>query len=321
MQINENEILKALTYLKLIKNNFHTQTFQISPQDAAAILERNNTKNRPLNLRRCLTIAESIKRGEWQFNGDIIRFGKSGQLLDGQHRLKAIVLAEKTVKSLACFNLEDEVFHTIDVDAKARTASDVLAMENYTHYTLVTSALRTIMMFDYSGLFRPTNQEAKPSATQILQFARQHDKQFLEEIARMADRRRNVNKFIGTTFHTAFYYLLTYRINPAYQKKDIAFLREQFLDKLEKGSNLEFENPILQLREKLISFKSEKYKSVHEEIAFSYFIKAFHLYANSLTVKNLRISNFNPETARKIYQTVFAPKRESFISLLESHQK
>ena len=56
---------------------------------AREILEKYNNGNRPLKKDHVKNLASSLKNNEWMLNGEAIAFSKSGDLLDGQHRLTA----------------------------------------------------------------------------------------------------------------------------------------------------------------------------------------------------------------------------------------
>lgn len=55
----------------------------------------NNVTNRPLTLSNVESYAQEMLRGRWRLNGECIIIGKTGLLLNGQHTLIALVLAEQ----------------------------------------------------------------------------------------------------------------------------------------------------------------------------------------------------------------------------------
>ena len=67
----------------------------ISPEEAARFLEKN-TNNRALTEQQVRYYAQQMKAGEWTYDGQPIRFAEDGQLLDGQHRLTALVESNTT---------------------------------------------------------------------------------------------------------------------------------------------------------------------------------------------------------------------------------
>jgi len=103
------------------------RVMQVTPDIARAWLQRN-TGNRPFRRANANKVLNDIKRGGWKMTGDAIRFSKSGKLIDGQHRLTAVVESGITVETLVISGLDDEIFDVIDTGAK-RGKSDVVAIE------------------------------------------------------------------------------------------------------------------------------------------------------------------------------------------------
>ena len=103
-----------------------TMTFEkITPSRAAVILEANNN-NRGIRPRHVMFLAQEMIDGKWVVNGDAIRFATDGVLLDGQHRLLAVVSSGCSIESYVIRGLDRGlVFPTIDIVAP-RTAGDTL---------------------------------------------------------------------------------------------------------------------------------------------------------------------------------------------------
>lgn len=53
----------------------------------------NNKKNRPINIGWLMNLRQQILRKKWRFNGETVIVGEGGELLSGQHRLLAFILA------------------------------------------------------------------------------------------------------------------------------------------------------------------------------------------------------------------------------------
>lgn len=101
----------------------------VTPELASEWLKLN-TLNRPKKLHKIALYAADMKAGHWPRTGATICFSRSGRLLDGQNRLQAIVDSGITVRMLAVWDLDDDIFDVIDGGAR-RTASDVLVIEGY----------------------------------------------------------------------------------------------------------------------------------------------------------------------------------------------
>lgn len=103
---------------------------EITPEMAQVMLQRN-TKNRPVNQSQLNRLTKEIIEDRWKVNGDAIRFnGKA--LVDGQHRLMAVIKAGKPIKTLVVEGLDSDVFQTIDI-GKARSQGDTLAVEGHSN--------------------------------------------------------------------------------------------------------------------------------------------------------------------------------------------
>ena len=125
-------------------------TESISPEMAAEYLKKN-TRNRPCLQGRIYDYANAMKRGEWVQNGDAIRFGSDGVLIDGQGRLKACIAADMSFTTLVVRGLDPETFKTIDL-GKKRNVPDLLAIRGEKNTTKLTRALRFLLMYE-AGTF------------------------------------------------------------------------------------------------------------------------------------------------------------------------
>lgn len=80
----------------------------ITPKMAEEYLKHNKI-NRTLKDKRVTSYANDMKDGAWQLNGEAIRFNKSGDLIDGQHRLNAIIRANKPIQTVVMRGINDTV--------------------------------------------------------------------------------------------------------------------------------------------------------------------------------------------------------------------
>lgn len=100
---------------------------EITPDTARAWLERN-IGNRPASPAVVSRYAKDMSSGQWKMTGDPIRFSRTGKLIDGQHRLSAIIQAGVTIQCVVMQDLADEIFDVLD-SGKGRGKSDVLSIE------------------------------------------------------------------------------------------------------------------------------------------------------------------------------------------------
>lgn len=97
----------------------------VTPAMANSLL-KSNIGNRTVRKNRVSNYATQMRRGQWQLTGDAIRISRTGKLLDGQHRLLAIVEADVPVETLIIEGLDDDVFTVLD-SGLGRSPSDALS--------------------------------------------------------------------------------------------------------------------------------------------------------------------------------------------------
>jgi len=85
----------------------------VMPAQAVKWLERNKS-NRKLRSAYVRRLAEDMRRGFFFYTGDPLKFDRDGWLLDGQHRLSALVEANITLDFMVVSNLPSVVYSVID---------------------------------------------------------------------------------------------------------------------------------------------------------------------------------------------------------------
>lgn len=86
--------------------NFNQKTqdgYEISPEQAKKWLEKNDN-NRNINYAKVKKMAKDMKEGHWDTTHQGIAIASDGTLVDGQHRLLAIVESGVTVRMNVTFN-------------------------------------------------------------------------------------------------------------------------------------------------------------------------------------------------------------------------
>lgn len=98
---------------------------EINPVIAEVILRERNAVNRVLSEMTSEKYAADMKQGRWQQTDEPIIFSESGFLLDGQHRLRAVILSGCTITFLLAKGIKEEAQMVMD-DGKGRKHGDYL---------------------------------------------------------------------------------------------------------------------------------------------------------------------------------------------------
>lgn len=129
---------------------FQLVELPISPALATNILE-TKAPNRNVSEARVEAYASDMRVGRWLRNGETIKFDRFGRLLDGQHRLWAVVMADVTVTFVVALGVAPEAMPTVDT-GRPRRFADVLQIAGNTRGQDISSTVNLIWRYE-SGVW------------------------------------------------------------------------------------------------------------------------------------------------------------------------
>lgn len=101
------EFNNTLLQTHFLKRSERDGFYKIDKELAEYLLTKNIKNYRALDSARVRKYAEDIKAGLWKANGETIVFDKEGHLVNGQHRLNAIIKSNATVIIYIVFDVDD----------------------------------------------------------------------------------------------------------------------------------------------------------------------------------------------------------------------
>lgn len=104
-------------------------TIYVTPKLAHEWLSSRNKGNRSIGQGVAKRYAEAMKEGRWKLTHQGIAFDRDGLLLDGQHRLMAVILAQISVPFWIIPDCDRETFDVLDV-GRRRTAGHLIEHPN-----------------------------------------------------------------------------------------------------------------------------------------------------------------------------------------------
>jgi hypothetical protein len=140
---------------------------RISPAKAGQYLEHNES-NRKLSRTIVQTYAAEMQRGEWLMNAEAIKFDWNGRLVDGQHRLRAVIVSGRTLEFLVARNLDPCCFKTIDT-GKIRNSADIMSLHGVAYPSAVATAYRLLWTY-----ISRDKSKRRISNTQLIKFMGKH---------------------------------------------------------------------------------------------------------------------------------------------------
>ena len=104
-----------------------SNVLMVDPALAASWLAKNAQHNRPLRPTVVAGYAQQMQRGQWQLTHQGVAFDVNGILIDGQHRLSAVVQSNCIVPMMVTINAPSVAFEALDCGI-GRTIGDRLKM-------------------------------------------------------------------------------------------------------------------------------------------------------------------------------------------------
>lgn len=109
-----------------LSNGWSVGVVRVTP-DLAREMLKNNTENRPVKKTGIARYAAIMQAENWTLSPDGIIFSND-RLIQGQHRLNAVIVSGKSVEFIVWTNVDDNVFKALDRGV-SRTASDALGID------------------------------------------------------------------------------------------------------------------------------------------------------------------------------------------------
>ncbi len=108
----------------VLPGNLVGRPMRITPELAETWLKANEG-NRVLRQSKVLELAEMMERGAWRLTHQGVAFSPNGRLLDGQHRLQAIVLSGRTVEMMVTHGIDEDAYKVMDIHGKRSLADNL----------------------------------------------------------------------------------------------------------------------------------------------------------------------------------------------------
>ncbi len=249
---------------------------RVTPKIAAEWLNKN-TSNRRLDMHRARALAEHMRQGRFYLNGDTIRFAKDGSLIDGQHRLQAVILANLPVELEVRRGLDAFVMPTIDVGV-ARSMSDVLRIMGHTNTAKLAPSINWANFFasaDSAMALNTLHRFKSLTALDQLDFINQHP--FIIDAVLQGSKWYEKFRQLTPTLMMGQYYH-AHSIDPE--------AAMDFFSGLASGANMDENDPRMALRRRLILRAGSLRKEALPNIAVIH-IYAWNAWRDGRTLKRL----------------------------------
>lgn len=215
----------------------------LTPVLARLLLARNR-ENRPISEVNLDRIKRDIHAGHFTFNGEAIIVSHSGELNDGQHRVRAVLETGKSIRTVIVFGPARETRMTLD-QGVVRTVGSYLAMKGFTDANNL--AASASYLWQYRNLERlSTTGSERPTKTEVMLL--------LDHYRDLGDSVQFVSRSGAQTVASRSLLAFShYILAKAGGESDAA----DFINRLIDGNSLDAKNPILYARNRLIGMKAK----------------------------------------------------------------
>lgn len=211
----------------------------IGPELAEEMLQ-SNPDNRSISPATVDAYVRAMVNGEWRYVGDPIRLNRDNEILDGGHRLTAVVKSGTTHTFMVVRGIPTE-FRSVMDQGRPRTARDNLAMQGVVNGNAKATISALLLRWEMGAL--GTNR-VKLQNQQVVDFVSTNDKPLSRAYAQARAAKSAIGLSIGTG--GAVFYRAT---------EIDTFLANEFFNGLITGAGVDSGSPILTVRNMIIRLK------------------------------------------------------------------
>lgn len=239
--------------------------------------------NRPVSRVTVRRYAREMLAGRWALNGDPIRFDWDGHLIDGQHRLEALVLAgevdeEITINVFVVRGLDPAAQMTMD-QGRRRDAGQQLDMLNLLNSRgphggggFIAAVARLVVPFE---LDEEPGAIASMSNLAVVEWVEAH----LDEVRWIVPYREKLRGYAIRPAVLGAILLLFHRKAPA--------AAGEFVESFVTGANLPQGSPVLALRQRL-HVANRVHENIPDKLGMYYLMQAWNAWIKGRTLTKMQ---------------------------------
>lgn len=235
---------------------------RITPKIAARMLKRDSGgssfNQRDLSQVNVDIFANAMLRGSWEFNGAPIIIGTGGKLMDGQHRLKAVVQSGIARDFVVVRGVASNTFGTIDTGAR-RGLKDVLSIGNEKNAPVLATAINTHAAYANGRSFATKMRRHSATYPELVTYLEENPtlRGSVKFVASFATKLINVIKLSRGSLAA---------LHALFASKDKSFA-DEFITKLVNGEDFSrgrSDQPVKAVRLKLIADATQRAASLSQ---------------------------------------------------------
>jgi hypothetical protein len=250
------------------------ETVRVTPQQAKQWLGKNADNNRLPKESKIPMYARDMQAGDWQQDtGETIKFDVEGQLIDGQNRLRAVIMAGVPITFDVAYDVPNKAMQVVDTGA-GRNAADVLRIAGVTERMRGSGVVRWVLMWD-AKQFMGKGGTFNPTTTEVIHRYMGDPDGFDSAIGRASDCQRH-GLGMGAPAGVAHYLFAQIDSEQTHQ----------FFDQYVSGANLPNRSAVLALRNRIARSKLDR-TTRSEQLAL--FVRAWNAFRDEKPIDRLQL--------------------------------
>ena len=229
--------------LKNASGRLYHDVVDVTPKMAADWLKQQY-ENRNVREHIVERYAADMTAGRWRLNGQTISFLPDGRLVNGQHRLHAVLLSGCTVTMSVAYNVGLDALDSFDRGI-VKTVADIYQMHGVQNQHLIAGAMAVI----WRGRTKQMNTAYIPSAGESL--ALYNSGNVKERLAHSIQIARKSSSFLAIGLGAGVHFLCA-------EKDEV--LADVFFTMLGSGERMGNGDPVYALRQRLLTFKGKDHR-------------------------------------------------------------
>lgn len=269
----------------------HAEVRNVTPALAEAWM-KCNTRNRNLSQAHVETIKADLESGNWLLTPDAIAFDDHGVLINGQHRLQAIIESGISAPCIVATGLSHDSFVVTD-DGRRRTFGDVLHIEHIPNWSGVAATVALVMIWTNNGDPRGTAIRSASNGNRGYRQLTKREKKDLYDLdpkgfqdATAAGNRLASTISLPASWWGAAMYLFTQQ-----DAEDAAEFEHMLrTGETSDGTPLRSDHPARQLRESILRDAASPRPTLKQQkvLAMALIVKAWNYFRKGEPVKLLK---------------------------------
>lgn len=173
---------------KLVYGKVEITVERITPAIAKRILDTQNMNNRHISMKDAYKYAKIMKEGRWKL-GEPIMFDEDGILRDGQHRLKAVIVANMPIEFVVEKGLDREIINDLNTGRATtlKNKGEIFLEPNKMEAKMYPIISKAMNFFENHGKFSTVKLNYYPKDIQTFAFNKEF-RPVLEKVSQRSNK-------------------------------------------------------------------------------------------------------------------------------------